>query len=139
VKLIGKIVDEASRYSLPVLAMVYDKVNSDIDKSTQRMRQLIRIVTELGCDMVKIAPTSQLPEILSDISEDIDVFVAGGSVDSELSLIPLVQSLVASNGKGLCVGRHVFQRADFDSLLTKLKITLTTDFKEEISRAYELH
>lgn len=120
-KLMGKVVDDAYRFGLPVLAMVYDKVETPLPQAVERLRHLIRISTELGCDMVKIAPHSHLSEILADLSEDVDIFVAGGALSLDSQLRQLTSDVANHGGAGLCVGRNVFQRPNFDEVLTQMK------------------
>jgi len=123
----GQIVDEASEYGLPVLAMVYDKVAASPQNSVTRLRHLLRAAIELGCDAVKIAPPAQLdllPEMLADLSEDIRVYLAGGSLADEAELLTLTRTALRAGAQGLCVGRNVFQRADARETLEKLREVL---------------
>jgi len=120
----GTIVDEAARYSLPVLAMIYDKVPTDDAKAIGRLRHLIRIAIELGCDAVKIGQPRQLadlPTLLRDLSEDIPVFLAGGAVSKVEELMDLTRAGLRAGARGLCVGRNVFQRPDAAETLDRLQ------------------
>ncbi len=123
----GEMVDEASKYSLPVLAMVYDKVKGDAKVRRERLRHLIRVSIEMGCDAIKIAPPEELSELaplLEGVSEDIPVFLAGGTVTSPESLVAMTRAGLKAGMAGLCVGRNVFQRSDTSEILTQLKETL---------------
>jgi fructose-bisphosphate aldolase, class I len=123
-RLMGKLTDEAAKYSLPVLAMIYDKVPADDKQAIVRLRHLLRAAIEMGCDAVKIAPpetAGKLPEILSGISEDILVYVAGGTMASESQVYDLARETVRAGGTGLCVGRNVFGRKNFAEVLSQLK------------------
>lgn len=123
----GKIVDEASDFGLPVLAMVYDKVTTNPKNTVTRLRHLIRAAVEMGCDAVKIAPPSQLellPEMLADVSEDIRIYLAGGSLATEVELMTLTRAALRAGAQGLCVGRNVFQRTDARDTLERLREVL---------------
>ena len=127
-KLMGQIVDEASQFALPVLAMVYDKVDADAAKSIERLRHLLRAAIELGCDAVKIAPPddrASLPAILAGIAEDISIFLAGGSPTNEQALYDLTRAGLRAGAAGLCVGRNVFQRENFSDVLQNLQEILS--------------
>jgi len=127
----GDIVDEASRFSLPVLAMVYDKVKCEGKVRTERLRHLIRLSIELGCDAIKIAPPeapSELAGLLDGLSEDIPVFLAGGSVTTPDSLTQMARAGIRAGTAGLCVGRNVFQRPDSGEILTQLREVLLPRF-----------
>lgn len=119
-RLLGAVSDQAMAVGLPVLTMLYDKaVTSDSSASIKRMRHLLRAVTELGSDMIKIAlpETPQaLAEMLSDVTSDVHVLVAGGALVKESELIRLLESAVRNGASGFCIGRNIFERpqaADF--------------------------
>ncbi len=123
-ELMGHIVDEAQRFALPVLAMIYDKVKSDEAQAASRQRHLIRMAIEMGCDAVKIgAPTDVrvLPAWLNSLSEDIPIYLAGGSITDETQLFELTHAALAAGASGLCVGRNVFQRSNCGELLSQLR------------------
>lgn len=124
-KALGRIVDEAGDSSLPVLAMIYDKVKADKETSIQRLRHLIRIGIELGCDAVKIGVPPDFASVFRGASEDIRIFVAGGSVVEEDVLYDLAHQTIEAGGAGLCVGRNIFQREDADRVLSQLQNILT--------------
>jgi class I fructose-bisphosphate aldolase/fructose-bisphosphate aldolase/2-amino-3,7-dideoxy-D-threo-hept-6-ulosonate synthase len=119
----GRLADEAARFGLPVLAMIYDKVKADETTSVQRLRHHMRAAIELGCDAIKIAPPAAprlLPLLLAGLAEDIPVFLAGGVLADDDSLFDLARLTVRSGGAGLCVGRNVFQRPDAPAVLAEL-------------------
>ncbi len=123
-QLMGRMVDEAAAYGLPVLAMVYDKVEAKDQIATQRLRHLIRATIEMGCDAVKIAPPAQLsllPGLLANLSEDIPIFLAGGALGSRQELSDLVKGALKAGAAGVCVGRNVFQRPDASQILGELR------------------
>ncbi len=127
----GQIVDEASRYSLPVLAMVYDKVIADKKTKRDRLRHLIRVSIEMGCDAIKIAPpenVSELAPLLEGVAEDIPVFLAGGTITSVESLVEMTRAGLRAGLSGLCLGRNVFQREDSSEVLDQLRETLVPRF-----------
>ncbi|MEK9281140.1 hypothetical protein MTR72_16160 [Bradyrhizobium sp. ISRA442] len=114
-KLLGRIVDEASAWGLPVLAMIYDKDQTAPEQRSPRMRHLIRIACELGVDAVKIeAPTSirDMPLLLDGLVDDIAVFFSGGPLGDLDQLLAVASHAVALGAAGMCVGRNVFQHAD---------------------------
>jgi len=126
--LIGAIVDDAQRYGLPVLAMVYDAVarpgttpNKD---HISRQRHLMRIAVELGVDAIKIAAPeelSDLAEILEDIIDDVAVFCAGGATRSDDALLALARQAAVHGATGMCIGRNVFQRPSPGKILDQIR------------------
>jgi class I fructose-bisphosphate aldolase len=122
--LLGRVADQAHRYGIPVLTMLYDKVPSqDTETRIARLRHLMRIALELGSDSLKIAAPSsprEIPAILDGIAQDIPIFFAGGALCSDEQLLTLAVQAVHHGGSGLCTGRNVFQRDSADGLLTAL-------------------
>ncbi|AUX21456.1 fructose-bisphosphate aldolase [Sorangium cellulosum] len=122
---LGAVVDEAQRFGMPVLTMLYDKVPSDGEQARlQRLRHLMRACVELGTDALKLeAPPqpSHVHQLLSGIVEHTAVFFAGGALRSEDEMIRLAQEVVARGATGLCVGRNVFQRESASAVLTQLQ------------------
>jgi class I fructose-bisphosphate aldolase len=106
----GEIVDEANAVGLPVLAMVYDKVQVDEKQAAMRILHLVRTAFELGCTAVKIAPPPNLTSTLSEMAKMIPVFLAGGSLMEEDELLSLTERAIVSGASGLCVGRNIFER-----------------------------
>lgn len=125
---LGRAVDEAGRFGLPVLAMVYDKVPcTDRLREVARGRHLMRIAVELGVDALKIgAPTelSMIAELLDGFVDDVPVFLAGGSLTEPGVLFALARAVMQVGGGGLCVGRNVFQHPRPHALLAELASVL---------------
>ncbi len=123
-QMMGQVVDEASQFGLPVLAMIYDKVVGAEVNTVDRLRHLLRAAIELGCDAIKISPPAShavLPTLLSGLAEDIPIFLAGGSLSEDQSLFDLTRASLRAGASGLCVGRNVFQRKNFAEVLTSLQ------------------
>ena len=122
--LLGAVADTAGRYGLPLLTMLYDKVRTDsADKRIARLRHLMRITIELGSDAIKLAAPESLadiPAILDSLSEDTNIYFAGGPLGSDDDLHALTTAAIAHGAAGLCVGRNVFQKPDPSEALSKL-------------------
>jgi fructose-bisphosphate aldolase, class I len=122
--MLGRVVDEAHDYGLPVLTMVYDKVElAREEQRLLRMRHLMRACVELGADALKIAAPARLsllPVLLDGIQEHTAVFFAGGSKCSDEEFLALAREAVACGATGLCVGRNVFQREPATDILDQL-------------------
>jgi fructose-bisphosphate aldolase, class I len=136
--LLGKVVDGARRYSLPVLTMLYDKVNGSGDElgRLKRLRHLIRTTIELGTDSIKLSPprsTQELHAVLEDAKEDVDIYFAGGELSPDEELLDLAAQAVQNGAAGLCVGRNVFQRNDPSLILSRLRSVLVSHSQRQIS------
>jgi fructose-bisphosphate aldolase, class I len=126
--LLGSVVDAAQAFGLPVLTMVYDKVETpDAKTSRARLRHLMRIAIELGTDAIKIGPPGELGEIeplLDGIAEDVAVLFAGGALGSDAEIVALARAGRLAGAAGLCVGRNTFQRDEPGEVLRKLQAAL---------------
>jgi class I fructose-bisphosphate aldolase len=123
--LLGSVVDEAQRYGMPVLTMLYDKVVSARDEQRiTRLRHLMRACVELGTDALKLAAPAkieEIPEILDGFQDHTAIFFAGGAMCSDETLLALARGTAEHGASGLCVGRNVFQRESVADILTRLQ------------------
>jgi fructose-bisphosphate aldolase, class I len=111
--LLGQVVEHAHARGLPVLAMLYDKTDGDID--LVRHRHFMRAAIEVGADVLKVQPQKDLqslPELLGGMQMHTPVLFAGGKLASDSDLLALAKATVQCGAAGLCVGRNVFQRPD---------------------------
>jgi class I fructose-bisphosphate aldolase/fructose-bisphosphate aldolase/2-amino-3,7-dideoxy-D-threo-hept-6-ulosonate synthase len=124
-QLLGSVVDEADRFGLPVLTMLYDKVPGTSDEHyLKRLRHLMRACIELGTDALKLATPADLgliPALLEGVQDATQVFFAGGERCSEAGLLALARAVVLHGASGLCVGRNVFQSENAAALLGRLQ------------------
>lgn len=137
--LLGAVVDEADRFGLPVLTMLYDKVTTlPAEQSMARLRHLVRACVELGTDALKLAAPkdlSQIPAMLDGVQEHTAVFFAGGELCGETELLELARAVVRHGATGLCAGRNVFQREPAAPMLTRLQEALESSAPAARSRS----
>jgi class I fructose-bisphosphate aldolase len=128
-KLLGAVGDEASAYGLPVLVMIKCVgARATGDAAIPRLRHVVRSIWELGGDAVKLQKPesmSDIPVLLNGLTNDIDVFFAGGPRSTDQEVSQLLTMGLHSGAKGLCVGRNVFQNAHPEKFLTALSLHLT--------------
>jgi class I fructose-bisphosphate aldolase/fructose-bisphosphate aldolase/2-amino-3,7-dideoxy-D-threo-hept-6-ulosonate synthase len=144
-QMLGEVVDAASEYGLPVLTMLYDKaVSVNAERRIERLRHLMRITIELGTDSIKLAAPANVEEIaplLDGLAEDAAIYFAGGTLCSDEELSALVRATIGAGGKGLCIGRNVFQRPAPNEILSALSQQLlraVPPLKREIADASSL-
>ena len=123
--LLGAAVDEADRFGLPVLTMLYDKAPGiPEDQRLSRLRHLMRVCVELGTDALKLAAPKDLslvPALLEGVRETTAVMFAGGEKCRDEELLDLARAVVIHAAAGLCVGRNVFQSDNPGALLHRLQ------------------
>lgn len=127
-QMLGRVVDDASQYGLPVLTMLYDVVPTDnATARVVRLRHLMRAAVELGSDALKIAAPADLDEladIVGGLTDHTAIFVAGGALRTEDDVAALADAVARSGTTGLCVGRNVFQHPYPAAILDKLSARL---------------
>ncbi|OXI95018.1 MULTISPECIES: class I fructose-bisphosphate aldolase [Burkholderia] len=121
--MLGAVTDAAHAAGLPLLTMLYDKVKVPTsEERLTRLHHLVRVVTELGSDAVKLANASvdEVAQLASVHGRDIRVFFAGGDKADEGTLVAMTQAAIRNGATGLCIGRNVFQHARPRMLLRRL-------------------
>jgi len=128
IKMLGKVTDAASEAGLPVLSMLYDKTPiTSLTKKIARMNNLIRLMIEMGVDMVKIPfpeTKESTQEIISSHCEDIMILCAGGEPTDNSVLYESIKMAMSSGARGLCIGRNVFQSVNPKEMLSELRRNL---------------
>ncbi|KAG8148394.1 hypothetical protein BFF94_038365 [Burkholderia catarinensis] len=121
--MLGAVTDAAHAAGLPLLTMLYDKVKAPTaGERMVRLHHLVRVVTELGSDAVKLAYASvdEIEQLASVHGRDIRIFFAGGEKADEEVLVAMSQAAIRHGATGLCIGRNVFQHARPRVLLRRL-------------------
>lgn len=135
--LLGTVTDAAHAAGLPILVMLYDKVNApSIDEKLRRQNHLLRVLTEMGADAVKLAMPDSVAEVADLIAchcRDIRIFFAGGDRGPEEALIKATRATLDAGASGLCVGRNVFQHPQPRVFLRRLALCV----KQETIRRVE--
>lgn len=133
--MLGAVVDEAARYGLPVLTMLYDKVGDpDPEVARARLRQWMRCAVELGTDALKLGPPDHVTDIaplIDGLSDDVDIFFAGGDPGEDDGTVALARAASAAGAAGLCVGRNVFGHRDPGQMLNVLRDALVEGARVE--------
>lgn len=119
----GKVSEQCAYYGMPLLVMIYPKV--EMQSASLQIRYIahsIRVCEELGADIVKIpyvADESALKEILQ--YAHIPVVMAGGDCQkSEQDILKTVEAGMKNGLSGVSMGRNIFQNAQPDKLLDQL-------------------
>ena len=121
---LAQVSSECDKYQIPLLVMMYIRDNNNEDISTpERIKHGIRIVSELGADIVKISykweDTSMLNEIVKD--SQIPVIVAGGElIRSDIDFINKTKRIMKSNIDGISYGRNIFLSHNIEETMEKL-------------------
>jgi class I fructose-bisphosphate aldolase len=108
----GDVARIAYDWGIPLVAMVYPrggKVKDEYD--VEVVKHAARVGAELGADMVKVSYTGS-PESFAKVVEGchVPVLIAGGEkMNSDQDILNIVYGSVAAGGKGVSIGRNIFQ------------------------------
>ncbi len=120
---LGYVAGKCDEWGIPLLAMMYPrgkKVRSEYDVDV--VKHAARIGAELGADIVKTNYTGS-PETFKEVVEGcpVPVIIAGGpKMDSEKELLEMIEGSLKAGGKGVAIGRNVFQSQDPIALVQKI-------------------
>ena len=128
----GQVTSVAAQWGIPVLAMIYargPKIPNQYDKNV--IAHCARVGVELGADVVKVCYTGD-PESFSEVVEAccVPVVIAGGEkMDNARDIIKMAHDSVLAGGRGLSIGRNIFQADDPRRLVTALKGVVHEDWE----------
>jgi fructose-bisphosphate aldolase/2-amino-3,7-dideoxy-D-threo-hept-6-ulosonate synthase len=111
----GFVADRCRELGVPLLAMCYPRGKNvknafDVDA----VKQCARLSAELGADIVKTHYTGSIDTFREVVKgTPIPVVIAGGpKTDSDIALLQMVRDSVEAGGRGVSIGRNVFQHDD---------------------------
>lgn len=116
--------EDSRKHGLPVVLWSYPRGQGVNDHDApDTVAYAARIALELGADMAKIKhPGSQeAVKWAVHAAGELPVLMSGGASVSEEAFLHDVQTFMDAGGKGLTVGRNIWQRADPLALLDKLE------------------
>lgn len=118
----GHVVDEASRYGLPVLVMAYPPGSVTGTAAPDDVRHAARAAAELGADLVQVPHPGAAEDVRAVVRGcPAPVLVAGGPRSaSPEALLDAAAAALAGGAAGLVVGRNLFQHPDPASFARRL-------------------
>ena len=115
---------EARDHDLPVVMWSYPRgqgVKNDTKENV--IAYGARIALELGADVAKVKypGSSDAMEHVVQAAGDVKVVMSGGSKTDDYEFLSSVEAVMEAGGKGLAVGRNVWQRDDPERILDALQ------------------
>lgn len=121
---LGRITEEASKWGVPVLAMIYPRGKTVKDPfDPELIAHGARLGAELGADVVKVPYTGD-PKSFSRVVQGcfVPVVIAGGpKVSSDKELLEMVVGAMQAGAAGISIGRNVFQHESPKRILGALR------------------
>lgn len=131
---LGSISERCDYWGMPLLAMMYPrgaKVESEHD--VEYVKLAARVGAELGADIVKTNYTGT-PDTFREVTAGcpVPVVVAGGpKMDTELQLLQMIRESIDAGGRGVAIGRNVFQAEDPSALVRKMALIVHEGYDAE--------
>jgi putative autoinducer-2 (AI-2) aldolase len=102
---LGKLVNEAARYGLPVLAVT--AVGKDMGKDARYLSLACRMAAEQGAHIVKTYYCDNFEKVVN--SCPVPIIVAGGKKIPERDALQLTYNSIKAGAVGVDIGRNVWQ------------------------------
>jgi len=116
--------ERAREYDLPVVMWSYPRGQGlKNDRDPETIAYGTRLALELGADVAKVKyPGSEEAfEWAVDAAGDVKVVMSGGSKTDDYAFLKQVETIIEAGGKGLAVGRNVWQRENPIEILDALE------------------
>jgi len=112
---LGNTAEICSNWGIPLLAMMYprgERVKNEHD--VEFVKHAARVGAELGADIIKTNYTGD-PDTFKEVVRGcpVPVVIAGGpKMDTDEEVLTMVRNSIDAGGKGVSIGRNVFQHKD---------------------------
>ena len=101
----SKLVNEAHRYGIPVLAVT--AVGKEMDRDLRYLSLASRMAVELGADIIKTYYCDNFDKLV-DVCH-VPVVIAGGKKIPEADALQLAHNAISDGAAGVDMGRNIFQ------------------------------
>ncbi len=108
----GEIACKCNEWGMPLLVMIYPRGKDIPDAyNVDMLKKCARTATELGADIIKTNYTGDIDSFKEVVrGAQAPVIIAGGpKMDSDEKLLQMVKDSMDAGGKGVSIGRNVFQ------------------------------
>jgi len=120
---LGLVSQECKEYGMPLLAMMYPR-GKDIksEHDVKYVKHAARVGAELGADIIKTVYTGDKKTFRQVVEGcPAPIVIAGGpKIDSEASLLKMIEEAMECGAAGVSIGRNVFQAKDRTELTKKV-------------------
>lgn len=112
-KALASMVDQASRFDLPVIAHIYPRDFSGearVLQDAENIAWAVRAGLECGADIIKVAYTGDEASFSQMISQTpVPIVAAGGpKADTLVGALKLMQAACRAGGRGATIGRNIW-------------------------------
>jgi len=108
----GEVTRKCVEWGMPLLVMIYPrgkKIKNSFD--VELVKHCARVGVELGADIIKTNYTGDIDSFREVVKGAlVPVVIAGGpKMDSDEKLLEMVRDSIEAGGKGVSIGRNIFQ------------------------------
>ena len=102
---LGRLVNEAERYGMPVLAIT--AVGKDMGRDARYLGLACRIAAEIGAHMVKTYYCEDFYKVVEACP--VPIVIAGGKKIPEMEALEMTENAIKAGASGVDMGRNIFQ------------------------------
>lgn len=130
---LARLVNEGSRYGMPVLAVT--AVGREMTRDARYLSLAVRIAAETGANIVKTYYCEDFEKVIKTCP--VPVVVAGGKKTTEKEALELAQNAIGSGAAGVDMGRNIFQTINPVKMINAVKAVVHGGVTAE--QAYNTH
>ena len=130
---LGRLVNEATKYGLPVLAVT--AVGKDLGKDARYLSLACRIAAEQGAHIVKTYYCDNFEKVVQ--SCPVPIIVAGGKKIPERDALQLTYNAIKCGAVGVDMGRNIWQSEHPVSMIRAVRAIVHEDLN--VGQAFELY
>ena len=130
----GAIACKCNEWGMPLLVMIYPRGKDIPDAyNVDMLKKCARTAAELGADIIKTNYTGDIDSFKEVVrGAQAPVIIAGGpKVDSDEKLLQMVKDSMDAGGKGVSIGRNVFQHRNVTGITKAISGIVLEDMDVE--------
>ncbi|HEX8949564.1 MAG TPA: 3-hydroxy-5-phosphonooxypentane-2,4-dione thiolase [Dissulfurispiraceae bacterium] len=102
---LGRLISEAERYGMPVLAIT--AVGKDMSRDARYIGLACRMAAEIGAHFVKTYYVEDFEKVVEGCP--VPIVIAGGKKLPEMDALVMTENAIKAGAKGVDMGRNIFQ------------------------------
>ncbi len=130
----GRVSQKCNEWGMPLMAMIYPRGKDIKDPyDVEAVKHCARVGVELGADIVKTNYTGDI-DTFKEVARGAlaPVVIAGGpKIDSDRRLLEMVKNSIEAGGKGVSIGRNIFQHRDVVGITKAISSIVLQDAEVE--------
>jgi putative autoinducer-2 (AI-2) aldolase len=130
---LGRLVNEAERYGMPVLAVT--AVGKDMSRDARYLALASRIAAEIGAHFVKTYYCKDFYQVVEGCP--VPIVIAGGKKIPEIDALKMTENAIREGASGVDMGRNIFQSDNPAGMIKAVKAIVHEGITAE--QAYKIY